>query len=129
MAEEGKMKARPLSWRDLLDIGEIKPLGPDDIPVLKEIRDVLAKHGALDRFGVTLQHKHFDLADDEMLVETTDLDNRTLTIKPRKKTEHISTIETAWKFGSDEEGVIGSLQCWLKCEQFNGLHFTKHDKW
>jgi hypothetical protein len=45
-----------------------EPLSSADLAVLEEVRQVLAMHGALRRFGVTLQHQHFDLADDEILV-------------------------------------------------------------
>jgi hypothetical protein len=66
----------------LLDITEVRPLDESDLPVLDELREVLERHGALDRFGLNLLHDHFPVADDEVLVEVCDTEQRTLTIRP-----------------------------------------------
>ena len=49
-------------------IDEVVPVGPDDEACINEIRSVLARHNALQRFGITLLHKHFDITDDEVLL-------------------------------------------------------------
>lgn len=56
----------------LPDIDQVVPLGPDDPQLIHELRDVLDRHGALERFGITLLHQHFDVAEGEVLVETVD---------------------------------------------------------
>ncbi len=71
-----------LQWSTLLDIDDVKPIDESDSVCLEEIRDVLERHDRLDRFGVTLLHKHFDLGDDEILLETTDVGQREHWIRP-----------------------------------------------
>jgi hypothetical protein len=41
---------------------------------------VLARHGRLDRFTIHLVHKHFDVAEGEMVVEYMDADERVLSL-------------------------------------------------
>jgi hypothetical protein len=67
------------------DIMDVEPLGAADHACLQEIKDVLLRHGRLNRFGVTLLHEHFAISHDEILVEECDPANRTLTIRPEKK--------------------------------------------
>lgn len=45
----------------------------------------IEKHNCIDRFGVALLHKHFDLQEDEVLLETTDVDGREQWIRPIKE--------------------------------------------
>ena len=66
----------------LADVDSVRQISDDDAACLREIRDVLARHGALDRFGVSLLHSHFGMAPDEMLMETTDESARVQTIRP-----------------------------------------------
>ena len=77
----------PMQWSTLDHIGDVEPIGEGDAACLEEIRQVLAKHGGLSRFGVTLLHSHFDMADDEVLMETTDLSLREHRIRPMKASE------------------------------------------
>ncbi len=84
---------------DLLDISEVQPLTSKDQPMVDEIYQILKKHNALTRFGLTLLHKHFDITKDEMLIESVDPKTRTQTVKPYKKDEltDYDFIETAWR--------------------------------
>ena len=75
---------QPMQWNGVPDLDDVKPLAEDDYPCLKEVRDVLARHGKLDRFGLALIHSHFAVQPDECLVEFVDADARTLTIRPMK---------------------------------------------
>ena len=59
---------RPMQWATIPDIAETKPLSASERECLREIRDVLVRHGCLGLFGVNLIHKHFDIADDEVMV-------------------------------------------------------------
>jgi hypothetical protein len=83
----------------LPDIDEVTPLSDADQPCLAEIRAVLAKHDALQRFGVTLLHEHFEVAEEEILVETIDVETRTLTSRPEKIAElgNYNSVETSWR--------------------------------
>lgn len=80
-------------------------LSEADVNCMREIKDVLQKHGSLGRFGVTLLHDHFPLAPDEVLVETCDESKRELTIRPVKHSEmnHSNIIETSWRLDSESE--------------------------
>jgi hypothetical protein len=60
---------QPLQWKTLKDIDEVRRIDDSDSECLEAIRKVLEKHDCLDRFGVTLLHSHFDVAEDEMMLE------------------------------------------------------------
>lgn len=83
-ATQPAVVVQPLQWSTLSNINDIRPIDEKDTPCLEEIRQVLMKHNCLDRFGISLLHSHFDLADDEMLLETTDLEKREHWVRPVK---------------------------------------------
>jgi hypothetical protein len=91
-----------------------------DAPVLREIRDVLLRHGAINRFGVTLLHKHFELRDGEQLVEYIQPENRTLISKPIVGLDEGRSTETAWRFAADGEGAAATLVCFSRCRIKDG---------
>jgi hypothetical protein len=102
-----------LQWAGLKDINDIEPLNDSDKACLAEVRDVLKRHSKMARFGVNLLHKHFDLAEDEILVEFIDSETRTLVIKPVKKTEVGTVMETNWVLGDGESQAM--LACVVSC--------------
>ncbi|HEX8226294.1 MAG TPA: hypothetical protein VF572_00330 [Candidatus Saccharimonadales bacterium] len=59
------------------DINDVEPFSEADIPCLTEIRSVMEKHGTLGRFAIQLRHQHFELGENEALLET--VEGRTLT--------------------------------------------------
>jgi hypothetical protein len=75
----------PLQWGSLKDIDDARPIDDSDAACLEEVRLVLAKHGNLDRFGIALLHSHFHVAEDEMMLETTDVEHREQRVRPVKK--------------------------------------------
>ncbi len=77
----------PLVHNNLPHGDDVEPFSENDLACFEEIRDVLKKHNKLGRFGLTLLHKHFELQDDEMLVENTDEERRIQVIQPMKKSE------------------------------------------
>lgn len=83
----------------LTDINVVRALSSEDQPLMRELYEVLRKHGALHRFGITLLHQHFELAPDEVLLESTDRQTRTQTIEPIKigEVERLDAIETSWR--------------------------------
>ncbi|MDX6626734.1 MAG: hypothetical protein QOE56_1723 [Solirubrobacterales bacterium] len=96
-------------------IEAVAPLGDADREVLADVREVLAKHGALDRFALTLLHSHFDLRDDEVLVEVVDASTRTLTIRPRPEGDQRvlgDPIETSWRLDSPSGEPVCVLYCY-----------------
>lgn len=78
---------QPLQWSSLNHIDTVRKIDSTDAPCLEEIRAILEKHNCLDRFGISLLHNHFDVADDEMLLETTDVAKREHWVRPVKKSE------------------------------------------
>ncbi|WP_009965197.1 hypothetical protein [Verrucomicrobium spinosum] len=70
------------SLADLPDIDEVPEFSDADRDCLDAVRAVLRKHGKLSTFGLTLLHQHFDLQEDEVLLETADPATRTITIRP-----------------------------------------------
>lgn len=90
----------PVTWNDLPDIQDVPRLDDDDHACLKELGDVLRRHGKTRRFGAALLHNHFQLADDELLVEHCDFPSRTLTVAPESRDQVIrdNYLPTVWRF-------------------------------
>lgn len=84
-----QLAVRPMQWSKLDHIADVRPIDDSDAACLEEIRLVLQKHECLSRFGVSLLHSHFELNEDEMMLETTDLDRREHLVRPVKR----STLE------------------------------------
>jgi hypothetical protein len=112
----------PMQWARLKDIADVEPLNEGDADCLAEIRDVLKKHGKLERFGVFLAHKHFDMTDGEILVEETDTDNRVQTIMPACRGNTMNTIETNWMLRDHDRETM--VRCVVEClfSTQTGLH-------
>jgi hypothetical protein len=94
-----------MTWSGLPDINDVRPITADDKAVMDEVRAVLEKHGALERFGLTLLHSHFRVDDDEVLAESVDPEARTLTIRPVPK-ERIpadaEAVVTSWRLDAPD---------------------------
>jgi hypothetical protein len=108
----------------LPDIDQVIPMGPTDDQLMADLRCVLDQHGALERFGITLLHQHFDLGDDEVLVESVDPTTRTLTIRPKTASqfEGMRSIETQWRL----DDARGMLRCVQVCP---GGSSSEHQGW
>lgn len=107
---------------DFTAIDDVAPWSPADQALFAELRTVLERHGAVSRFGVTLLHKHFDVTADEVLVEVCDIESRTLTTRPRAKSEISgkNVIETNWRLDS----LDGTRESITVCVTQNGTHVT-----
>lgn len=113
----------PLQWSHLKDIDDVVPINNNDADCLTEIRDVLKKYGNMSRFGIALLHSHFALADDEIMLESSDTDNRTLVSKPVKESlAGGSNIGTVWMLG---EGDVTTMS-W--CRKYCDRGFFGHSK-
>lgn len=110
----------------LLD--EVDDLDESDLACFQEIAAVLNRHGKLDRFDLALRHGHFDVADDELLIETNDPTTRTLSVKPYRLDELPADArirETVWSPGLD--GVTASNRCKQGCfVDLKDKHSTSH---
>ena len=114
----------------LKDIDLIEPFDDNDRETLALIREVLRKRNAIDRFGITLLHDHFEVNDDEILIETCDHETRTLTIKPYRNEELKEAdendegyVQTNWRFDRNDPK---SLYCLIACSTEGGGHGPKH---
>ena len=92
---------------------DVAPISDSDENCLAEIQKVLKKHGALSRFGINLMHTHFEIADDEIMMETTDMESREHVVRPVKKEwlkeQGIEAATTV--IGFDERGYRGVCGC------------------
>ena len=111
----------------LRDIDEVEPLNDSDLPALREIREVLQRHGLIERFGVALLHSHFDLRDDEVMVESADLACRTLTLQPMEEASiGENVIGTIWMLRDDP--IHAMAWCRRFCERSFFGHFKMHNR-
>lgn len=101
-----------LAYRGLTPIDAVKPRTTADDELFRELAATLAKHNALDRFGICLLHTHFNIAEGETLLESTDAERREQWIRPIRLTEAepLDLIETAWRLEGN-----GSTAMSCKC--------------
>src|SRR5689334_16185523 len=118
------IQMEPVQWASLPDIDEVPPISDEDGDVLAELRAVLERHNATERFGVCLLHRHFELADDECLMETTDVAARTSTLNVEKRVDSPTRIPTMWRFGLD---IKADTVCRMFCD-YAGGHARVHRK-
>lgn len=114
-----KSLLEPTQFADMKHVTEVDPVSEKDRETLEAIKDVLIKNNAVDRFGVHLIHKHFDLADDEIIMEYTDEEARTQFTQVEKYSEAFATgkpLETQWRFSRE----TASMGCVGFCHYNNG---------
>jgi hypothetical protein len=97
----------PLHWSHLQDLRDVAPLDDADLACMDELRLVLARHGRLGRFALHLVHKHFDLADDEVLVEYSDPTAREqrFCVEARDSEALRDAIPTTWTLATGQPVV------------------------
>lgn len=105
-----KKPQRPIK---LKSVDEVRGYSPEtDKECFEEIRQVLLKHNAQERYGVCLLHEHFSLANNEMLIETTDFATRTHTVKPYTPEEVADwqILDVSWKLDHDGIEAVGKCR-------------------
>lgn len=114
------------NYTPMLD--DVADLDQSDRDCFAEIAAVLQRHGKLDRFDLALRHAHFDVADDELLIETNDPISRTLSIEPYRSDSFPPDTrirETVWSLHAD--GATASQRCKQGCfVDLKDNHSTKH---
>jgi hypothetical protein len=115
----------PVQWHRIQKIEDMKPIGDDDYEVLKELSEVLLRHGFENRFGICLIHKHFELAPGEMALEETDEQSRRSVIRVVSEDQCKDAMETAWQFSAESE-IKAGRNCTLKCK---GSGLTSHPRY
>jgi len=93
----------PLMHNNLKDIDAIEKLNETDLKCINDIKNILKRHNKEDKFGVLLLHKHFDISEDEIMLESIDVKNRILITKPQKIStlKQNSFIQTVWSFSNN----------------------------
>jgi hypothetical protein len=116
----------PLTWSQLEHIDDVRPIDESDAECLEEIRLVLAKYGNLSRFGIALLHSHFELAEDEMMLETTNVALREHWVRPVKKSylEEVGLDTQATIMSFDESGYRQDCGCCRDKDGHTGRHCT-----
>lgn len=117
----------PVQWTSLKDIDDVTPLNSSDAECLAEIREILKKHNVLNRFGIALLHSHFHVAPDEVLLETSDEEARTLilSVVKEKDADHnrVGTI-----FQLLDGDVHAMTWCRSYCKKPEYWQATSHKK-
>ena len=108
----------------LPDIDQVAPVGDDDRRCLEALREVLVRHNALDRFGISLLHTHFPIYADELLIEDCDPVARTMTLRPIKKTDMQAQsgqiVETSWRLNTGAVLTSCQTNCFRMAPDPNG---------
>ncbi len=108
-----QVNIQSMQWSRLQFVADVKPIDDSDAPVLEAIRSILEQHNCLDRFGITLLHNHFDIDDDEIMMEFTDLEKREHRVSPMKRAdleqEGIDILTTV--VGFDKNGYFQGCGC------------------
>jgi hypothetical protein len=109
-------------------IDDVLDLDQSDHDCFAEVAEVLQRHGKLERFDIALRHGHFDIADDEFLVETTDPSTRTLSVKPYRSEDlapNTRIRETVWSLTTD--AATASQRCKQGCfVDLKDKHLAQH---
>ena len=92
------------NWNDLSNLLDVAHLSETDSQCLNEIQSILNKYDLTQKFGVALLHKHFELDEDEMLIERTYLKDKHLVTKPEKigESNPDDLVTTMWRFDKDQ---------------------------
>ncbi|WP_444921767.1 hypothetical protein ACJJID_05145 [Microbulbifer sp. CnH-101-G] len=120
-----RVAVQPMQWKSIIDISETEDLTSNDMACFVEVRNILKKYGVLDKFGLSLIHKHFEIAPDECMLEHTDLNTRTLTIKPVKESELVpgDTTITMWRLTDTDK--VAEVGC--RCARSPDGHWGRHE--
>lgn len=114
---------QPTQWSALADIEAVEHgLSQTDIECLNDVRAVLEAHGKLRRFGVSLLHRHFEIAADECLLETVDVQRRELFVRPVPKDSLPQAVQTQWRLV--DRSPLQWCEAW--CNYSGGTHHHGH---
>jgi hypothetical protein len=113
MVTDRTLVIQPMNWMALQDLSDTPPLDASDEACLEDLRQVLARHGKLRRFAIHLAHRHFDVADDEVLIEQSDHGARTQSIRVVPRATVTGAVPTTWMF--DERPALHAAAVYCVC--------------
>jgi hypothetical protein len=113
----GGVTIRPVQWTQLQDLRDVDPLGPADLACMAELREVLVRHGRIERFALHLVHRHFEIGADEVVIEYSDphLREQVLRVARRDGADVRTAIPTTWML-ADERPLVTCV-CAYRDEQ------------
>jgi hypothetical protein len=119
-----------MEFADPADFGSTSSVSDDDEAVLTGIADRLRARGKTERFGVRLIRNPLGLSDDEVLVETCDIADRTLqcSVGERDGLSADNNVETTWLWRpkTSETGPEVTLYCNMMCgSDPDGSHYIE----
>lgn len=120
-----EVRLTPTVWSRFPHIGNVSPISERDEHILAEIQSVLERHQALNRFGVTLIHRHYELNEGEIVLESTDIERRQQIVEVRSEAEVLAegnVISTQWVFDASRNGMA----CKLYCDYRDYAHQQRH---
>ena len=114
----------PVQWSTLSHAPEVSGVGDSDALCMADIRSILQRYNCLNRFGVNVLHSSFELADDEILLETTDEAKREHWVRPVKKSvlaaHNMEPQTTVLRF--DKQGWNQHCSCARSIHGHEGTH-------
>lgn len=128
ISEVGTIELTPTLWTHSSEIGNVRPLGDEDYNTLKEIRDVLQRHDAVDRFGIHLISNDIETAENELFIEETDVLNRLQVSGICNVTDvskDVTMIETQWVFNRQKKAYCRAA-CVLENRDGKRIHEWQH---
>jgi len=121
-----KIQLETVQWNTMPHIDDVDSISDGDYEVIREIGEVLRRHGREEKFGVCLLHKHFNLKEGERMCEETDFENKMLISRIASASDYSEKeiIETMWRF---PRGIQAVTVCERVCDYFLG-HKSRHKK-
>ena len=120
-----------MEFADPADFGGTSALSVDDDAVLAGIAERLRAAGKADRFGVRLVRNPLGISEGEVLLETCDVPQRTLScsVIERDDAHAANNVETSWQWkpNLDSTGPSVMQYCSTICAtDENGHHWNTH---
>lgn len=104
------------------DIEEVTPRGASDDALFAELAAVLKRHDALDRFGVSLLHRHVPLHATKARLEVTHVRTKAQALQPTSCGAE-DAIETQWRLTEDGRPIPIRL---CRADEASRLHGRGH---
>lgn len=118
-----KLCIQPIEYQSIKKIEDLEPINEGDIQLMNKIRNLIIEHGAEDRFGLCLLHRHFDVGPGEYAIEESYEKDRKSVVEIKKLDKEPliddpEYIPTTWKFTA-ENGTHVTL-CVKRCQKVGG---------
>ena len=122
-----------MEFADPADFGSTSSVSPDDEAVLAGIAQRLRAHGKTERFGVRLIRNPLGLKENQVLLETCDIAERTLhcSIAERDRVRVRTTVETTWQWepSLSKTGYKVRRYCAYQCQMDSGNNHYPVGHW